>query len=212
MTMAAWPIDWSNAARAAPEFISTIVVIALRLPPAQSPQYRLTLTAAWIGALTDLALGVSRAIESGQWHWLLHPLHMLGAGLWMGTLSVLVIASGWRPRNVGYDDRLVARTFARFAYVAGGSALGLAVTGVASAARRLSLDGRSPAATYTVVLAVKLALVLCVSACGAWNWRALRSAAGRTAGWPTRVAIAEVGAATLVVVAAAVLMSVQRAR
>jgi len=106
----------------------------------------------------------------------LHALHLLGAGIWLGTLFCLV-AAGLGPAG-DRDVRSVARMVNAF------SPLALAGAGLAITAGLLlgyAYLGDFPAlwgTTYGRTLLVKLALLLVTLALGAWNWRRVRPALG----------------------------------
>ncbi len=104
----------------------------------------------------------------------LTALHVLGAGLWIGTLGALLLLS--RPAEL-------PAALTRFAPVAlAGSAL-LVVSGVVAAwgtLGALPLPQLLLASQYGLTLAFKLLLVAGIVALGAWHWRksAPRLAAG----------------------------------
>jgi putative copper export protein len=122
-----------------------------------------------------------RAIATGSWSRLVNPLHMLAGGLWIGTLFVLVCSalamSGGLER--ARRDRWVAARVAAFSPLALGSAAVLATMGVITGWRHLGRIDALWTTPYGATLIVKLMLVACVLALGAWNWRRQRPALGQ---------------------------------
>lgn len=96
----------------------------------------------------------------------LHAAHIVGAGLWLGTLGTLVIVPG--PAE---DRGALLRAFSPVALT--GAAI-LVPTGVAAAWIYLGSPGALLASPYGRMLAVKLALAGVTMACGYWNWQRFR--------------------------------------
>jgi len=97
---------------------------------------------------------------------ILHTAHILGAGLWLGTLGVLVLVPG--PAE---DRFALLRSFSPIALT--GAALVLP-TGLVAAWIYL---GSLPAlwtTAYGRALLMKVALVAAIVACGYWNWQRFR--------------------------------------
>jgi putative copper export protein len=98
-------------------------------------------------------------------------LHVIGGGLWLGTLAVLAMGGLTRGSAMDLDD--VIETVRRFSPLALTSAAVIAVSG--SVAAWVHLDPLSSlwTTTYGRMLLIKLALVGLVLAAGAYNWRQL---------------------------------------
>lgn len=187
-------------------------VLLATLPRLPTVIRHLIVALAWIGSLADIALAAVRAMQTGHWRWLLHPLHLLAAGLWVGTLTVMFVVLGWRRWSSGVPREFVAETIWRFSPLALGSAAILALTGTASAAPRVGSAADLWMTNYGRVLLIKLALVGVVAACGAWNKRHLRASLAKGSRESWRTARIELGASVAVVAAAAILVSVTTTR
>jgi putative copper export protein len=138
----------------------------------------------------------------------LHAVHLLGGGLWIGTLFTMTVA-GLRPAPTGGDHVSVARMVATFSPVAltgaalaitAGSLLAVAYVGDVSSL----LNTR-----YGQTLLVKLTLLTLTLALGAWNWRRLRPRLGEAPATRalTRSATIELSLAALLIAATAVLVA-----
>lgn len=127
----------------------------------------------------------------------LHGSHLVGAGLWLGTLTALWIAER--------DAQRRARTLGRFAPMAVASAAVILLTGGVMAWTYLTAPSDLWSHGYGQTLAVKLGLVAGALACGALNWRQHRpTASGPCVRRPSLVAL-ELLLALLVVGATAML-------
>lgn len=154
----------------------------------------------------------------GQWARLPNPVHMLAAGLWIGTLFVLVVAgfssllrSALAPERRG----LVAATMVNaFSPVALWSAGALAVFGVISAWQHLVRLEALWTTPWGAVLIAKLCAVMVVFSQSAWNWHRRRPRLGTESAAIalSRSARAELVAAAIVLVITAILVSVPAPR
>jgi putative copper export protein len=98
----------------------------------------------------------------------LHAGHVLGAGLWIGSLSVL------------YADARRAGHLAAFRLFSTTALAGVAIvvlTGLIAASLYVGTLGNLAGSTYGRILAVKLVLVAGAAACGFRNWRRLHRGA-----------------------------------
>jgi putative copper export protein len=109
----------------------------------------------------------------------LHTLHLLGAGIWLGTLFTMFRAGLGRARESDATD--VAEMVAAFSpaaligatlAVVAGSLMGIAYIGSISA-----LGG----STYGRALLIKLGILAATLGLGAWNWRRVRPKLGSPA-------------------------------
>jgi putative copper export protein len=117
------------------------------------------------GHFHALHIGVIAGTLSGA-------LHLLGAGLWLGTL-VLIACIGWSGPTEGKGSR-VARLITRFSPLAltgaGLTALSGLVTGYQTVGTFSALFGSA----YGRTLLVKLSFLAGVAALGAYNWRVVQ--------------------------------------
>lgn len=137
--------------------------------------------------------------------------HVLGAGAWIGTLLVLVLAG--LPATLalpsGERGSAAALLVNRFSPVALGAATLLVLSGAVSAWAHLGSLAALLGTTYGRTLVVKLALVVLVAALGAFHWRRARPALGTedSARSLRRSAAAELAIAALVLVVTAILVA-----
>lgn len=167
----------------------------------------------WVLAGIGAIFGRLPALFAGQWAGLINPLHMLAAGLWIGTLFVLVTAgiSVVLRHEVTRERRglIVAdmvNAFSPFALVMG---LLVIAFGITTALRHLHPFSSLWTTPYGYTLIVKLCVVAAVFALGAWNWRRQRPRLGTetTAVAIRHSATGELIAATIVLIITAILVS-----
>ena len=114
----------------------------------------------------------------------LHGSHVLGGGIWLGTLAAVVRASS-------SVSALRVATLQRFSVVAFSGASLLVVTGAVALWMYVPSFRALVVSTYGKLLILKLVLVAEAARLGFLNWRAFKSAKGdRTAGVLTEVACA----------------------
>jgi len=149
----------------------------------------------------------------GQWARLATPAHRLFAGLWIGTLFLLVAAgigtvlqSTLPPARRGEAVAALVHAFSPLALTA--AAL-LAVCGAITAWQHLHVLSNLWTTPYGVTLIVKLAMVGVVLALGAWNWRRQKPRLGTEDGARSLrgTATGELVAAFVVLAITAVLVS-----
>jgi putative copper export protein len=154
---------------------------------------RRRLTIGWIVAtVATLVLAVTPALSghaAGVPHFrtlaiTTDAIHVIAAGAWLGSLCALVFvglptAIRTQPRNT--STGLVADMTNAFSPVALTFAAIVVLTGLISAWLRLGSVSALWRTSYGVVLLVKLALVGCVFAAGAFNWLRMRAALTRHA-------------------------------
>lgn len=118
-------------------------------------------------ALTGHAMATDRA-------WLAVPLdalHVLGAGTWLGGVTMLALVGIPCARRAADGWEAVRRLVAAFNPLAIGMATLVVVTGLGSAWLRLGAVAALWESAYGRMLLVKLAVVAIVAAVGFYNWR-----------------------------------------
>ena len=98
-----------------------------------------------------------------------HTAHVVGAGLWLGTLATLMIT----PFAFGPNAR--AQLFRAFSAVAFTGAGVLGLTGLIASGMYVDSLSALWTSSYGRVLLGKLGLVIATAGCGWVNWRAIRS-------------------------------------
>lgn len=104
------------------------------------------------------------------WSLMADGLHVLAAGVWLGSLPLLLLLTVRRLRRDG-DARAAAHMLTAFTPLALASAGALAATGVFAAWVHLPGFGALLGSSYGRILLLKLVLVLGVMGLGAVNWR-----------------------------------------
>jgi len=169
--------------------------------------------AGWPLAAIGVVAGALRVAFLGQWSKLVNPIHSLAAGLWLGTLLVLVVAGlsallrhePTRARRGAIAADMV-NGFSPLALTMGGIVV---IFGLITAWRHLHVLSNLWSTPYGYALIVKLVFVALVFSLGAWNWRRQRPTLGTE---PAAIAIrrssiAELTIATIVLVVTAILIS-----
>jgi len=172
----------------------------------------------WPLALVGVVLNTLTGVVTGAWTRLVNPVHRVVAGLWIGTLFVLVAAG---IATVFRDEASRARRGALVADMVNGfSPLALTcgmlvvLSGLITAWRHLNPLSSLWTTPYGYALIVKLTLVGVVFALGAWNWRRVRPTLGSddAAVAIRRSARAELAVAALVLAATAIVVSLPSPR
>jgi putative copper export protein len=172
----------------------------------------------WLLAAAGVVLGVFEPAFFGKWTRLVNPIHMFAGGLWIGTLFHLVVAGIVPTLRSGLSSErrgaLVQEMVARFSPFALASAGILATFGVITAWRHLHTLAALWTTPYGIALIVKLLVVGCVLALGAFNWKRQRPLLGTEAGARSlrRSASAELAVAAVVLVITSVLVSLPSPR
>jgi putative copper export protein len=148
---------------------------------------------------------------------MVNPLHQLFAGLWLGTLVVLVIAgfdAVLRHEPRAERGPIVADLVNGFSPLALTCGPLLVITGVTTALLHLHPFSSLWTTPYGYTLLLKLCLVAVVFTLGAWNWRRQRPRLGteEAGGLIRRSSVWELSAATLVLIVTAVLVSLPAPR
>jgi len=166
----------------------------------------------WPLAAIGVVAGALRLAFLGQWSRLVNPVHSLAAGLWIGTLFVLVVAGlsallAQEPRpRWGPIAADMVNNFSPLALTMGA----VVVTfGLITAWRHLHVLSNLWSTPYGYALIVKLLLAGTVFGLGAWNWRRQRPTLGTEEASVSirRSSITELTIATLVLVATAIVVS-----
>lgn len=167
-----------------------VAAIALIVTPGLSGH------AAAVASLTALAVASDAA-------------HVLGVGLWLGTLLVVLavgIPLARREREAGRALEGLVSAFSPLALIMGGLVVG---TGVIASLFHLSAVSDLWSTGYGRVLAAKVALVGIVLIMGALNWRRIGPAVGQSGGDRAlmRSATAELAITVVIIAVTAVLVA-----
>ena len=174
--------------------------------------------AGWLVAALGVILGTFQPAFTGKWLRLVNPIHVLAGGFWIGTLFHVVTAgilpalrSRLTPEVRGPFVRDLVARFSPLALTAAGV---LATFGVITAWRHLHTLRALWTTPYGITLIVKLGLVACVLALGAFNFRRQRPLLGTDAGARSLrgSATAELAMATLVLIVTSLLVSMPSPR
>jgi putative copper export protein len=172
----------------------------------------------WHLAAAGVVLGQLRGVFFGQWSRLVNPVHALAAGLWIGTLFVLVVAGIGavlrHERGRGRRGVLVAEMVNGFSPLALVCGIVVVIFGVITAWTHLHTISALWTTPYGYALMAKLVFVAMVFALGAWNWRRQRPTLGSDAAADSirRSAVAELAAAGIVLVITALVVSLPSPR
>lgn len=172
----------------------------------------------WHLAAAGVIAGQLRGVFFGQWSRLVNPVHALAAGLWIGTLFVLVVAGiGSVLRHERGRERrgvLVAEMVNGFSPLALACGIVVVVFGVITAWRHLHTLSALWTTPYGYALIAKLVFVAMVFALGAWNWRRQRPTLGSESAADSirRSAVAELAVAGVVLVLTAIVVSLPSPR
>jgi putative copper export protein len=144
------------------------------------------IAAGWPIAAASVVIGTLNAALSGQWARLVNPIHALAAGLWIGTLFImLVVGIALVLRGEVRADRrgpIVADMVNGFSPLALTCGMIVVIFGLITAWKHLNPLSSLWTTPYGWALLAKLAVVAVVFALGAWNWKRGRAALGSEAG------------------------------
>lgn len=172
----------------------------------------------WPLAAIGVVVGTLRGALTGQWSRLVNPMHELAAGLWIGTLFVMVVVGlALVLRSETAADRRgpiaadMVNAFSPLALVCGGLVV---LFGLITAWKHLNPLSSLWTTPYGYALIAKLVVVAVVFGLGAWNWRRGRPTLGSEAGAHglKRSATSELLAAGVVLVITAILVSLPSPR
>ncbi|MBA3655974.1 MAG: CopD family protein [Gemmatimonadaceae bacterium] len=174
--------------------------------------------AGWYFALLGFVGSPVRGIFSGNLLRLVNPMHQLFAGLWIGTLLILLAAgigtllkSDAVRAKRGTIAADMVNSFSPFALFA---SAGVAIFGVITAWRHVKVLSNLWSTPYGYALIAKLCVVAIVVGLGAWNWRRQRPRLGSEEGLHSinRSARAELTAAAVVLAVTGILVSIPAPR
>jgi putative copper export protein len=172
--------------------------------------------AGWPVALVGLIGAELSGVLSGRWAGMVNPVHQLLAGLWLGTLAIVVMAGIATVLRGPSDLRggIVADMVNGFSPLALTCGPLLVLTGATTALMHLKPFSSLWSTPYGYALLLKLCLVAVVFSLGAWNWRRQRPRLGseESAGLIRRSSVMELSVAMLVLVVTAVLVSLPAPR
>lgn len=170
--------------------------------------------AGWVMALVGAVALPLRGLVTGELSRIVNPVHLFAAGLWIGTLFVLVVAgiaiAFRRDLSGERRGRVVADMVNAFSPLALGAAALLVTFGVITATLHLKYWSAIWTTPYGWAFLVKLFFVAMVVALGAWNWRRVRPSLGQEAGAVTlrSSATRELVVAGCVLLATSILVSI----
>ena len=174
--------------------------------------------AGWPIAAVGVVLGALPGLLLGRWSRLVNPAHALSAGLWIGTLFVLVVAGiafAMRDERVRAERGVVVadmvHAFSPLALVMGGLVV---LLGVITAWRHLNPFSSLWSTPYGYALMLKLIAVAIVFSLGAFNWKRQRPTLGgeESAQSIMRSSRSELAVAGIVLILTAVLVSLPSPR
>jgi putative copper export protein len=172
----------------------------------------------WTLALVGAVAAPLTGVLAGQWSRLVNPVHRVVAGLWIGTLFVLVIAGLGRVlREEATRERrgaIAADMVNGFSPLALTCGMIVVLSGSITAWTHLNPFSSLWSTPYGYALMTKLCLVAVVFALGAWNWKRVTPTLGSedAAHSVRRSSRSELTAAALVLVATAILISLPSPR
>lgn len=172
-------------------------------------------TAAGASALAALALALSgHAVAVPRWQGVAvtaDALHVLGAGGWLGSLGVLLIAGVTAARRLepGLRDPAVAALVRAFSPTALVAAALVSGTGLIAAWLHVGTPSALWSSQYGRLLLLKVAVVALVALTGAYNWRRVLPMLGQETGIRRlqRSASVEVAIAVVVLIITAILVA-----
>lgn len=174
-----WGGGWQMQALAGAAFALTAVVARLRSGPLARG---ICLVVAAAVCVSLPRTGHAASSLSG---WMLHSVHVLAAGLWVGTLLAIVCAgpgtiAASSESNRRSEDRraLQAAMLRAFAPVAMIAVTVLSLTGVVATVTYVGTTANLVGTGYGRILLAKIALVCLMLLLGAGNYRSLRATTG----------------------------------
>ena len=191
-----WGAAWQLQVAAGALFLAASAWAA-RQRPAMAATHTSGGTATMAGIVLCYSMPLLGHGAGTWWRFLLHGTHILGAGVWAGTLVAVLLIKV--PRGL----RLTLLRAVSPLALSGAAVLGLA--GVAMAWSYIGVVSNLWTTTYGRLLSLKLALVCGTAACGFVNWRRFaaerRGAARSERLGPVMIEVAVVAVVVLVTAA-----------
>jgi putative copper export protein len=167
----------------------------------------------WTAAAVGLVCDALTPLVSGRWSAVVNPVHRLAAGLWLGSLFIMV-ACGLTPllRNAELGERrgaLAADMVNRFSPMALSMGGVVVAFGVITAWLHLPTVASLWETPYGRTLIIKLVFVATVFGLGAFNWRRQRPTLGKESAAISirRSATLELSVAAVVLIVTSILVS-----
>jgi copper transport protein len=167
----------------------------------------------WTAAAVGLVCDALTPLVSGRWSAVVNPVHRLAAGLWLGSLFIMV-ACGLTPllRNAELGERrgaLAADMVNRFSPMALSMGAVVVAFGALTAWLHLPTVASLWGTPYGRTLIIKLVFVATVFALGAFNWRRQRPTLGKESAATSirRSATLELSVAAVVLIVTSILVS-----
>ncbi len=170
------------------------------------------LTAASLVLVASIAMsGHAAAAAAPTTAMIIHALHVIGAGGWMGSLAALVVIAIPTAIRTGVDDVhvVVAGLLNAFSPTALFFAGLVSVTGAVAAWRNLGTLEAIWLTSYGQVLMLKLVMLSVAAATGAFNWKVVLPSLGTVTGTARLRTSAriELAAALVILVVTAILVA-----
>jgi putative copper export protein len=141
--------------------------------------------AGWLLAVIGVVLGALPPLFTAQWSRLVNPVHALAAGLWIGSLFVMVVAGIIpvlrEPRVRDQRGPIVANMVHGFSPLALSMGMVVVIFGLITAWNHLNPLSSLWSTPYGYALWAKLVFVALVFGLGGWNWRRQRPTLGSDA-------------------------------
>ena len=199
-----WGGGWTLQAGAATLLVASYLLTTVL------PRMGWPLTAA-SGAALCVALPMLGHAAGSPGRMAVHTAHLVGAGLWLGTLvAVWAVARVESRRSVDRDDAqsVAAVLLRQFSMLALSGATLLLLSGLAAAALYVGSVSSLWTTGYGRMLSVKIVLVAAIAACGFVNWRRFGDPVRESSTLPPTVPL-EVTLALAVVLATSVLTELE---
>jgi putative copper export protein len=162
----AWGVAWMLQTAAA----FALLGLSWRLMNNPRGQYRMAtvLMFVLVVAQSGMGHGVDQVWPLAWLGRMVHSIHLLAAGLWLGTLAIMAMAI--IPNLHGMT---LARVIVRFSVAARSGAAAIVITGLISTVTYVRTVDDLVNTAWGRLLAIKLVLLLGVLAVGWWNWRVI---------------------------------------
>lgn len=176
LTTGPWGNGWIATTAAA--FILLALSWLFRSAPTRQRRTVALLTTIIVLAEAGMGHGVEATWQPAVLGRIVHASHLLGAGLWVGTLAVLAMAVVPNLQDDG-DRPALARVIAGFSVYARSGALVLLLSGVVATWTYVTRVSDLWTAEWGQLLLAKLALLVGVAGIGFYNWKVITPALAR---------------------------------